>query len=68
MELLATVHWVARHEAASSADEAVAKFYSWNDRKRMFREQHIRIAWEALRKAGWLANPESARPQLRPVA
>ncbi len=59
MELLATVHWVARHESALGADEAVAKFYSWNERKRMFREQHIRIAWEALRKAGWLADPES---------
>jgi O-acetyl-ADP-ribose deacetylase (regulator of RNase III) len=54
MELLATVHWVAGHEAASTADEAMAKVYSWNDRKRMFQEQHIRIAWNVLREMGWL--------------
>jgi O-acetyl-ADP-ribose deacetylase (regulator of RNase III) len=59
MELLATVHWVAGHEAATNAEEAVAKVYSWNDRKRMFREQHIRIAWDVLRETGWLANPDS---------
>jgi O-acetyl-ADP-ribose deacetylase (regulator of RNase III) len=57
MELLATVHWVARQEAAANADEAIAKVYSWNVRKRMFREQHIRIAWELLGNKGWLANP-----------
>ena len=59
MELLATVHWVARQETASTADEAVAKVYAWNDRKRMFREQHIRIAWELLGGKGWLADPAS---------
>lgn len=59
MELLATVHWVARHEAASSADDTVAKVYSWNDRKRMFSEQHIRLARSVLNETGWLANPDS---------
>jgi O-acetyl-ADP-ribose deacetylase (regulator of RNase III) len=59
MELLATMHWVARREAASGPDEAVAKFYSWNDRKRMFSEQHIRMAYSVLDETGWLANPES---------
>jgi O-acetyl-ADP-ribose deacetylase (regulator of RNase III) len=59
MELLATVHWVAKHETAASADEAVIKFYSWNERKRMFREQHIRLAWEVLHAAGWLADSET---------
>jgi O-acetyl-ADP-ribose deacetylase (regulator of RNase III) len=57
MELLATVHWVAGHEAASTADEAVTNVYSWNDRKRMFREQHIRIAWDVLRETGWFVKP-----------
>ena len=55
MELLATVHWVARQEAASNPDEAVIKVYSWNDRKRMFTDRHIQIAWEVLDKTGWLA-------------
>ena len=59
MELLATVHWVTGHEGASNADEAVAKVYSWNDRKRMFGEERIRIAWELLDDKGWLVNPDS---------
>ncbi len=55
MELIATVHWVASREGAASADDAIAKVYSWNDRKRMFREQHIRIAWDVLHAAEWLS-------------
>ncbi|HUT58311.1 MAG TPA: macro domain-containing protein [Phycisphaerae bacterium] len=54
MELLSTVHWVATREGASAAKEAVDKTYAWNDRKRMFREEHIRIAWTALGRKGWL--------------
>ena len=57
MELLATVHWVATREGASAADDAIGQVYSWNDRKRMFREQHIRIAWQVLDEQGWLAQP-----------
>jgi O-acetyl-ADP-ribose deacetylase (regulator of RNase III) len=57
MELLATVHWVTEHEAAASIDEAVVKVYSWNDRKRMFREPHIRLAWQVLHENGWIADP-----------
>jgi O-acetyl-ADP-ribose deacetylase (regulator of RNase III) len=59
MELLATVHWVGGHEAAVKADEAVRMVYSWNERKRMFSEEHIRIAWDVLGETGWLANPET---------
>jgi O-acetyl-ADP-ribose deacetylase (regulator of RNase III) len=55
LELLATVHWVAKQEGASGADDAVGKVYSWNDRKLMFREQHIRIGWQVLHDKGWLA-------------
>ena len=54
MELLATVHWVATRESASTADEAVSMTYAWNDRKRMFQEEHIRIAWEVLTRKKWL--------------
>jgi len=53
MELLATVHWVGTREGAKTADEAVAKTYEWNDRKRMFKEQHIRIAWDVLNSKNW---------------
>ena len=35
MELLASVHWVATHEAdVRSLDDAVAAVHAWNDRKR----------------------------------
>ena len=54
MELLSTVHWVRTHEAAATVEEAVAKTYAWNDRKRMFTLDHIRSAWNALQERGWL--------------
>lgn len=55
MELLSTVHWVATREGATSPDEAVEMAYAWNDRKRMFKPEHIRVAWGALDREGWLA-------------
>ncbi len=56
MELLATVHWVARQEKATDVADAMVKVYGWNDRKRMFKEQHIQLAWELLDRKGWLSN------------
>ncbi|MFG0294558.1 MAG: Appr-1-p processing protein, partial [Maioricimonas sp. JB045] len=55
MELLTTVDWVCRREGARTLEEAVDKTWAWNDRKRMFPEQHIVSAWETLRQQGWLA-------------
>jgi O-acetyl-ADP-ribose deacetylase (regulator of RNase III) len=54
MELLATVHWVATRERAQIPDEAIQAVYQWNDRKRMFTQQHIRVAWQSLEQHGWL--------------
>jgi hypothetical protein len=54
MELLATVHWVATREDATTPEEAIAKTYAWGNRKRMFQEEHIRIAWKVLNDKGWL--------------
>ncbi len=56
MELLSTVHWVAKEEGATRVDQAMEKVYAWNDRKRMFREPHIRVAWRVLEEAGWLSD------------
>ena len=56
MELLATVHWIVRQEKAVDVSEMMAKFYGWNERKRIFKEQHIRLAWEVLHQKGWLLN------------
>lgn len=57
MELLATVHWVAHHAAnrAASDDAAIMAVQAWSARKmRMFKPQHIRIAWQRLMQSGWL--------------
>jgi len=56
MELLSTVHWVACREGAASPDEAIAKTYAWNDRKKMFRAEHIHKAWDILQRKGWLGS------------
>jgi len=60
MELLATVHWVGRHEHAENADQAVAKTYAWNQRKRMFQEKHIRLAWDILHQKDWFPRTQPA--------
>jgi O-acetyl-ADP-ribose deacetylase (regulator of RNase III) len=54
MELLATVHWVARHEGAATVGEAVETTYTWGDRKQMFSAEQIRMAWQALAEHGWI--------------
>lgn len=57
MELLGSVHWVARHEEspAKTAAEAVAMVHAWNPRKRdSFASEHISIAWDRLSETAWL--------------
>lgn len=56
MELLSSVHWLAKHEGeAADADAAVAAMLRWNDRKRrLFKPEHVRVAWDRLHEAGWL--------------
>lgn len=53
LELLATVHWVARQGARTPA-EAVAATYAWGDRKRQFSARQIELALDTLREKGWL--------------
>jgi O-acetyl-ADP-ribose deacetylase (regulator of RNase III) len=55
LELLATVHWVATRENAIDADDAAAKVYAWNERKKRFSPRQIGIAFHTLRANGWLA-------------
>jgi len=58
MELISSVHWVAKHQepAAEDAAAAVRAVHTWNDRKRvMFKAEHIRIAWRQLHDQGWLS-------------
>jgi len=61
MELLSSVHWVVHHSSppAQSAEESVRKIHQWNERKRrIFRADHIHIAWRRLEENGWLAPVE----------
>lgn len=54
LELLSTVHWVIRNEEAADIDAVVAKTHAWNDRKRRFSREQIRLAHDVLKHKGWL--------------
>lgn len=54
MELLATVHWVAKKEAADTVDRIVEKTHAWNDRKQRFTPRQIELAGKTLAKHGWI--------------
>lgn len=57
MELLATVLWLSNNDPLTKNDceRLIEGFGSWNERKRKnFRPEHIKIAWERLRQQGWL--------------
>ncbi|NLE09175.1 MAG: macro domain-containing protein [Dehalococcoidales bacterium] len=55
MELLASVHWVAVNENASTKDEAIEKVCAWNTRKKeTFRIEHIQKAWDRLVEKQWI--------------
>jgi O-acetyl-ADP-ribose deacetylase (regulator of RNase III) len=54
MELLSTVHWVATHESADTLSTIANRTYAWSDRKRMFSSQHLQVAWDVLKKKGWI--------------
>lgn len=55
MELLASVHWVAINEGASTIDAIIDKIFSWNVRKKQtFREEHIRKAGNRLHDQQWI--------------
>ncbi len=55
LELLATVHWVAKHGGAKTVEEAVPATYSWGPRKQSWPQRHIQLAWSVLEDKGWLS-------------
>lgn len=57
LELLASVHWLAEEEkAASSASQATSALRAWSPRKaHLFREDHVRKAWDRLRAERWIS-------------
>jgi hypothetical protein len=46
---------VLMRESATGAEDAAAKVYAWNERKKRFSPRQIGIAFETLRANGWLA-------------
>ncbi|MFH0824670.1 MAG: hypothetical protein V2B18_18095 [Pseudomonadota bacterium] len=56
MELLSSVHWLAKHEHdAADADSAIEGIRRWSDRKSgLFKPEHVRTAWGRLEGYGWL--------------
>ncbi len=54
LELLSTVHWVAKDLAAPTLGCVTAETYAWSDRKRQFSERQIALALDVLSTKGWL--------------
>ena len=54
LELLATVHWVVKHEGATSDEEVVARTYEWGEHKQHFSRKQILLARRVLTERGWL--------------
>jgi len=58
LELLSTVHWVAKHDeppASADPERAIRAVLDWNDHKRKtFSPPRISGAWQRLRDEGWL--------------
>ena len=55
MELLATVHWVATHEGARTAEDAFERVQHWNERKKdRYQQRHVQKAWERLTTQRWI--------------
>jgi len=64
LELLATVHWVARHNRLAVVDWEIAaqSVHSWNDHKRRdFPKRWVKTVWQRLHDEGWMIDlqPES---------
>jgi O-acetyl-ADP-ribose deacetylase (regulator of RNase III) len=59
LELLATVHWVVKHEAPGSFEDLVERTYAWGERKRQFSDRQIEIAAKTLVEKSWLPWPQA---------
>ncbi len=54
LELLATVHWVMKHESVDSVPEVVDRVHSWNERKQQFSDRQIGVAVNVLAQQNWV--------------
>jgi uncharacterized protein YwgA len=53
MELLATVHWIAKNEATKQCD-IVNRVHEWGTQKWKFSRRQIKVAIERLGRKGWV--------------
>lgn len=60
LELLSTVHWVAKRETPRSVEELVKATHAWSERKKQFTPRQIERAAAALQAQGWIALPAFA--------
>ncbi len=56
LELLATVHMVLAQSPNLPDNELEAEVYAWNNRKRQFSPEQLRIARRRLQELGWIAS------------
>jgi hypothetical protein len=61
MELLSSVHWVARRDpSVRTAADAARSVAAWNERKRrMFSAVHVSVAWRQLADEGWISETQA---------
>ena len=67
LELLATVHWVAKKRDAATRKEIESLVYSWSERKRMFSRRQLGLAREVLAQKEWLIGmrpAEDGQPEM----
>jgi len=56
MEMLATIHWVAKEnpQARVEVEVAIGNVQAWSERKRsLFKAEHLKKAWQQLKNQGW---------------
>jgi O-acetyl-ADP-ribose deacetylase (regulator of RNase III) len=60
LELLSTVHWIAKTHGAQPADQVAHNVYAWSDRKRQFTPRQIDLAMNVLTEKGWVTHSAAA--------
>lgn len=54
LELLSTVHWVAKALPVARGEEIVSAVHGWGERKKRFSRRQIALAFDRLAEQGWL--------------
>lgn len=54
LELLATVHWLSKHEDAKSGEQITRAAHAWSQRKKQFTPRQVDLAVKSLQREHWL--------------